>query len=61
MINSDPLTYRWKRTTNEAFGCDAASASAIKEYKIRPRWSSMIVNAGSMVYIVVCVALVVFK
>lgn len=29
----DPLTYRYPRTTVQAFGCDATSAQAIYRYK----------------------------
>ena len=29
----DPLTYRYPRTSIQAFGCDASSAQAIYRYK----------------------------
>lgn len=35
MRHTDPLTYRYPRTLNEAFGCDATSAYAVTHHKFR--------------------------
>lgn len=50
----DPLTYRYPRTSIQAFGCDAYSAKAIHHYR-RPlsqlvaKFITMLLLAGGLV------------
>lgn len=50
MRNQDQLTYRYARTTLEAFGCDASNACAVERHVFRThllvRWLLRVTTAG---------------
>ena len=57
----DPLTYRYPRTSIEAFGCNAEEAVAIHRIKKEPMnfWSAVIC-AAAVVLVVAATAIVIF-
>lgn len=54
----DPLTYRYKRTTLDAFGCDASEAVAVHKYEpaVYKRVLYAICDYGTVVLIGVALA-----
>ncbi len=56
----DPLTYRYKRTLIDAFGCDATQAVAIHKYKppIHRRFFYALIRTGWAVGVVALAAVV---
>ena len=59
-MNRDPLTYRYARTTIEAFGCDAESAQWLYKYEapMYRRFFYALCRHGWMVAVIALVALI---
>ncbi|CAN7341147.1 hypothetical protein LJR074_001940 [Acidovorax sp. LjRoot74] len=57
---NDPLTYRYKRTLVEAFGCDATQAVAIHKYKppLHRRFFYALIRTGWMLVVLALAAAV---
>ena len=57
---NDPITYRYKRTLIDAFGCDATQAIAIHKYKppMHRRFFYALMRMGWIVFVVLLIAMV---